>query len=59
MFGIDPRVRLTTSNLPDDVFDIINVDDDLENFTDTQTRRKVSINQESAGIFFTSLISAK
>lgn len=59
MFGIDPRVRLTTSNLPDDVIDTINVDDDLENFTDTQTGRKVSINQESAGILFTSLISAK
>lgn len=33
MFGVDPRVGLATSNLPDDLIATINVEDDLENLT--------------------------
>lgn len=40
MFGDDPRVRFTTTNLLNNAINTINVDDDLKNFTDTQTRRE-------------------
>lgn len=52
MFGVDPRVGSTTTNLPDDVINTINVEDDFKNFTDTQTRREDKYKQEAAGILF-------
>lgn len=49
MFGVDPRVGLATSNLPDDLIATINVEDDLENLISTVTGRKNSIEQEAVG----------
>lgn len=37
MFVVDLRVKLTSSNLLDDVIDTINIEDDLGNLTDSQT----------------------
>ncbi|VVC30616.1 Hypothetical protein CINCED_3A012725 [Cinara cedri] len=42
MYGIDPRVGLSISNLPDDFINIVNDEDDLENLTGTQTGREYS-----------------
>lgn len=39
MFGVDLRV-LTSTNLPNNSINTINVEDVLKNFTDTQIRRE-------------------
>jgi len=52
MFGVDPRVGLATSNLPNDLIASINVEDELENLTSTETGCGNKIEQEAAGKHF-------
>lgn len=49
MFGVDPRVGLVTSNLPDELIATINVEDELENLRSTETASENMIEQEAAG----------
>lgn len=51
MVGVDPRVERTSSNLPDDIIDTTNVDNELKNLTGSQTGHKIRIEQEVAGMF--------
>lgn len=59
IFGVDSKVGLTTTNLPDDVIDIINVENNLKNSTNTQTRCEDRTNQKVSDMFFTSFTFTK
>ncbi|XP_060857765.1 KRAB-A domain-containing protein 2-like [Metopolophium dirhodum] len=52
MFGVDPRVGLVTSNLPNDLIATINVEDELENLICTETGSENKIEQEAADTSF-------
>lgn len=52
MFGVDPRVGLVSSNLPDELIATINVEDELESLISTETASENMIEQEAAGKHF-------